>query len=170
MFICAWTSCMSCVHVYSPHVREPKTVLILDSPYWILDSLSVELRFQIPIIWEVLDFLSFLQMSKPRIWIPQAKVPRFRDWNNLPSMLFPLLQESPSKRRKKAKKAKPLQLIIPNEVTATETGCDKQLKLTDRVKPIVDYVRKTLYELKVSTSLCLVIPAQNWTLFILTRG
>ena len=62
-------------------------------------------------------------------------------------MLFPLLQESPSKRRKKAKKAKPLQLIIPNEVTATETGCDKQLKLTDRVKPIVDYVRKTLYEL-----------------------
>ena len=85
-------------------------------------------------------------------------------------MLFPLLQESPSKRRKKAKKAKPLQLIIPNEVTATEAGCDKQLKLTDRVKPIVDYVRKTLYELKVSTSLCLVIPAQNWTLFILTRG
>ena len=85
-------------------------------------------------------------------------------------MLFPLLQESPSKRRKKGKKAKPLQLIIPNEVTATETGCDKQLKPTDSVKPIVDCVRKTLYELKVGTSLCLVIPAQNWTLFILIRG
>lgn len=76
-------------------------------------------------------------------------------------MLFPFLQESPSKRRKKSKKAKPLQLIIPNEDTATETGCDKQLKLTDRVKRTVNYVRKTLDELKVSTSLCLAIPAQN---------
>lgn len=76
-------------------------------------------------------------------------------------MLLPFLQESPSKRRKKSKKAKPLQLIIPNEDTATETGCDKQLKLTDRVKRTVNYVRKTLDELKVSTSLCLAIPAQN---------
>ena len=76
-------------------------------------------------------------------------------------MLLPFLQESPSKRRKKSKKAKPLQLIIPNEDTATETGCDKQLKLTDRVKRTVNYVRKTLDELKVRTSLCLAIPAQN---------
>ena len=76
-------------------------------------------------------------------------------------MLFPFFQESPSKRRKKSKKAKPLQLIVPNEDTATETGCDKQLKLTDRVKRMVNYVRKTLDELKVSTSLCLAIPGQN---------
>ena len=64
--------------------------------------------------------------------------------------MFFSIQDSPSKRRKRAKKAKPLHCVFPDEFAATQECSDKQLQAVERFTAIVDYVKKTLNELKVS--------------------
>ena len=58
--------------IWSPHVRESKTVLdsgfhAVDYGFQILNSLSLELGFQIPIFRWIPDFLSCRPGSQPRI-------------------------------------------------------------------------------------------------------
>ena len=60
-------------------------------------------------------------------------------------------QDSPSKRRKRTKKAKPLHFVIPDEAAAILAGCEKKADMSDKVKAIGNYVRELLYELKVRT-------------------
>ena len=75
--------------------RLSTTLWILDSRYWISDSLPVELGFRISIVSGIPDFLSWIRDSQVQdfqfyknkfygwIWIPQAKFPRFRKSNYL---------------------------------------------------------------------------------------
>lgn len=60
-------------------------------------------------------------------------------------------QDSPSKRRKRTKKAKPLHFVIPDEVAATRAGCEKKAEMSDKVTAIGNYVKEILNELKVRT-------------------
>ena len=60
-------------------------------------------------------------------------------------------QDSPSKRRKRAKKTKPLHFVIPDELAATHAGSEKQAQMSDKVTAIGKYVKEILNELKVST-------------------
>ena len=71
--------------IWSPHVRESKTVLdsgfhAVDSGFQILNSLSLELGFRIPIFRWIPDFLSCRPGSQsPRFQIPQVNVPCILD-------------------------------------------------------------------------------------------
>lgn len=60
-------------------------------------------------------------------------------------------QDSPSKRRKRTKKAKPLHFVIPDKVAATRAGCETKAEMSDKVTAIGNYVREILNELKVTT-------------------
>ncbi|KAJ7389120.1 Methyltransferase-like protein 16 [Desmophyllum pertusum] len=68
-------------------------------------------------------------------------------WSFLPGVT---VQDSPSKRRKRAKKTKPLHFVIPDELAATHAGSEKQAQMSDKVTAIGKYVKEILNELKVT--------------------
>lgn len=67
-------------------------------------------------------------------------------WSFLPDVK---VQEIPSKRRKRNKKTKPLQFVIPDEFMATSASCETETQIPDRVTAIGLYIKKLLIELKV---------------------
>lgn len=67
-------------------------------------------------------------------------------WSFLPDVV---VQESPSKRRKRAKKAKPLQVVVPSEFLSSQARTNEQLTAADRVLAMANYVKNILEELKV---------------------
>lgn len=67
-------------------------------------------------------------------------------WSFLPDVK---VQESPSKRRKRNKKAKPLLFVIPNEFMTTSASCETETQIPDKVTDIGLHIKKILNELKV---------------------
>lgn len=60
-------------------------------------------------------------------------------------------QESPCKRRKRAKKSKPLQIVVPDHFLTSQARTDKQMERgANKVTAMANYVKSTLEKLKVS--------------------
>lgn len=76
------------------------------------------------------------------------------------SFIF-ISQEIPSKRRKRNKKTKPLQFVIPDEFMATSASCETETQIPDRVTAIGLYIKKLLIELKVSRKVFRFLLNQN---------
>ena len=64
----------STTNPHSPHVRDPQQSWVLDSMLWILDPLSVQRGFQIPISSRIPDSLSCSGFHSPRILDSTTKI------------------------------------------------------------------------------------------------
>lgn len=68
-------------------------------------------------------------------------------WSHLPDVT---VQESPCKRRKRAKKSKPLQIVVPDHFLTSQARTDKQMERgANKVTAMANYVKSTLEKLKV---------------------
>ncbi|XP_015776331.1 PREDICTED: methyltransferase-like protein 16, partial [Acropora digitifera] len=68
-------------------------------------------------------------------------------WSHLPDVT---VQESPCKRRKRAKKSKPLQIVVPDHFLTSQARTDKQMeRVANKVTAMANYVKSTLEKLKV---------------------